>query len=194
MWNWLCVKSWHLTSSCSLFFYSLHTMISLQSELCKMKPICWLNFCILPYACVEWRNRHVRVWKTKVGKYPSKSSNATWTEHWNGITSSVYVCMVIINQIIILCKHYIIYYHKAFDPFLFLSVYHILVQLHTKSKGFWWKLSHRYTILVKTNCFDLFARTRIELMNFRNLVCGLSLAEISHCVLKNIRLIARKLS
>ena len=61
----------------------------------------------------------------------------------------------------------------------------------------------RYTILVMTNCLDLFANIRIELMNFRNLVCTaflvnviwftwVRLAEISHYVLKNIRLIPRK--
>ena len=53
-------------------------------------------------------------------------------------------------------------------------------------------------------CFDLFVHTSIiELMNFRNLVCtaflvnvvwftSVRLAEISHYVLKNIGLIARK--
>ena len=57
--------------------------------------------------------------------------------------------------------------------------------------------NYRYAILVKTNCFDLFAHIRIELLNFRNLVCtafpvnvvwftSLRLAEISHYVLKNI--------
>ena len=52
-----------------------------------------------------------------------------------------------------------------------LSVYRILVQLHIKSRGFWKKLPFRYTILVKTSCFDLFAHIRIALMNFRNPVC-----------------------
>ena len=34
-----------------------------------------------------------------------------------------------------------------------------------------YKLAFRYTILVKTNCFDLSAHIRIALMNFRNPVC-----------------------
>ena len=58
------------------------------------------------------------------------------------------------------------------------------------------KEAFNYTILVKTNCFDLSAHKRIALTNFRNPVCTafhvnvvwyilVKLAEISHYVLKN---------
>ena len=49
---------------------------------------------------------------------------------------------------------------------------------HTKSKGFLKKSAHRYTILVKKNCFDLFAHIRIALMNFRNLMCTAFLVNV----------------
>ena len=77
------------------------------------------------------------------------------------------------------------------------------ISFHTTSKEFWRKFAYRYTILVKTNCFVLFEHITIDLMNFGKLACTaflvnvvwftfMKLAEISHYVLKNIIIIARK--